>query len=57
MKKSLLKKITTAVIATTVSAVMCFPLSASAYQGTYVNSVCSMIKQYKTVYHPNLTTG
>ena len=38
MKKSLLKKITTAVIATTVSAVMCFPLSASAYQGTYVNS-------------------
>ena len=20
-------------------------------------SVCSMVKQYKTVYHPNLTTG
>ena len=24
---------------------------------TGIISVCSMIKQYKTVYHPNLTTG
>lgn len=38
MKKSLLKKLMTAIIATTVSVVMCFPLSASAYEGTYVNS-------------------
>ena len=25
--------------------------------GIRVISVCSMVKQYKTVYHPNLTTG